>query len=322
MQCIFCFTDAPGTNEHVFQEAIGGSFSIRRVCKRCNDRLGSDVDPLLTDHPMALMHRHMFGLKGKSGTIPPLLRKGTINVESRFGERMVEAQNIVDPRTGVFRAQLIPKIFNDIGADGNGQISAVFSKETDARKWFANELRRRKMLPDTTAQLDALFDASIEVGTIKQQTVTYPLTIDLLGFRTPLIKIAYELGWHWLGDTWLQDPVAKRMRKVMRSHNTRGVLPIRGTIGVSGHSDFFDPLSSWLKVEPCEHCAMLIRVDQQVAIIVTVFNYFQECIQLSAAADKYSAADLRNGGGRVLLLNSQAGTWTEESLLDACNRRR
>ena len=52
-KCIFClnkFDDSKKTEEHVFPEAIGGSFSIFNLCKPCNDKLGANADSHLINN--------------------------------------------------------------------------------------------------------------------------------------------------------------------------------------------------------------------------------------------------------------------------------
>ena len=67
MRCIFCLKEREPTEEHVFPEAIGGTRTIYRVCKPCNDFLGAKVDVLLTDHKAILLKRAEFGMGERSG---------------------------------------------------------------------------------------------------------------------------------------------------------------------------------------------------------------------------------------------------------------
>ena len=79
MICIWCFEDKPPSKEDVFQTAIGGTFRIERVCKDCSDKFGHGIDHLLTDHPLIVMMRERFGVAGKRGRIPKLLREGGVS---------------------------------------------------------------------------------------------------------------------------------------------------------------------------------------------------------------------------------------------------
>jgi hypothetical protein len=57
MRCFFCLEEREPTEEHVFPHAIGGTLTIDRVCKPCNDFLGAKVDVLLTNHELILIKR-------------------------------------------------------------------------------------------------------------------------------------------------------------------------------------------------------------------------------------------------------------------------
>ncbi len=109
MICIWCFEDKPPSREDVFQTAIGGTFRIERVCKNCKN-FGHGVDHLLTDRPLIVMMRERFGVAGKRGHIPKLLREGTMEVaDGHGGIRDVKVHKTA-AETGALYPQIIPKI--------------------------------------------------------------------------------------------------------------------------------------------------------------------------------------------------------------------
>jgi hypothetical protein len=63
MKCIFCLNEREPSVEHVFPDAIGGTWTTDRVCKPCNDWLGSNVDVELTDYSGTLMKRSLLAIK-------------------------------------------------------------------------------------------------------------------------------------------------------------------------------------------------------------------------------------------------------------------
>ena len=67
MKCIFCLEERPGTDEHVFPLAIGGSLIFDRVCAGCNSDLGSRIDTAISDNFLIRNHRARLGLAGNSG---------------------------------------------------------------------------------------------------------------------------------------------------------------------------------------------------------------------------------------------------------------
>ena len=64
------FLERLPSDEHVVQEAIGGSFIIDRVCKGCNDKLGSIVDAPLLNSDFIKLARYALGVKGGSKKLP------------------------------------------------------------------------------------------------------------------------------------------------------------------------------------------------------------------------------------------------------------
>ncbi len=62
----------------MFSLKLWGTFTIRSVCKTCNDRLGHNVDVTVTDHTLVAMKRMQYGIAGKTGKIPNPLASGTL----------------------------------------------------------------------------------------------------------------------------------------------------------------------------------------------------------------------------------------------------
>ena len=82
MKCIFCKEEKSAdqfSDEHVFPEAIGGSFIIRNmVCRPCNSKLGMEVDSKLADHFLVRLIRYELGLFGKKGKMRLPFKRGEL----------------------------------------------------------------------------------------------------------------------------------------------------------------------------------------------------------------------------------------------------
>lgn len=50
-RCILCLRKGVLTVEHIIPKAVGGRLTVRFLCKRCNDSLGSQVEPLVKRDP-------------------------------------------------------------------------------------------------------------------------------------------------------------------------------------------------------------------------------------------------------------------------------
>ena len=68
MKCIICRQEKEESDEHIIPEALGNKKLItRRVCKECNNKLGTKVDDYLMNHPIVKLVRTNEKLYGKSG---------------------------------------------------------------------------------------------------------------------------------------------------------------------------------------------------------------------------------------------------------------
>ena len=83
--CIIClnnFEDEFKSIEHVFPESIGGCITTDRVCKSCNDHLGSFVDSHLVNHWFIQLYRLLYKLPGKNGKLPNPFGEGVLKDDS------------------------------------------------------------------------------------------------------------------------------------------------------------------------------------------------------------------------------------------------
>jgi HNH endonuclease len=99
MRCFCWLEEREPTEEHVFPEAIGGTLTIGRVCKPCNDFLGAKVDVLLTNHDLILIKRAEFGMIDRTGKVVNPLNKflGVGNLANDSEKRI---RLCPDPKTG------------------------------------------------------------------------------------------------------------------------------------------------------------------------------------------------------------------------------
>ena len=112
MKCIFCKEeklDAQFSIEHLFPDAIGGSFKIHSVCRDCNSDLGREVDSHLADHPLVRLIRCELDLVGKKGNIKHF--KGELvgsPADEKGGLRVTVMR---DESEGGLKGRVIPKRF-------------------------------------------------------------------------------------------------------------------------------------------------------------------------------------------------------------------
>jgi hypothetical protein len=284
MRCIFCLNEREPSAEHVFPDAIGGTLVIDRVCKPCNDWLGANADARLTDHMSVLMRRHLLQLPNRDGK--------TIGFEDIF--TIGTLANDPDQRIKLVRdadGKVVPKLMYKASRtrldDGSENIQiTVDASEIDALPKIIARMRKRENLPPLSQiELQAQVDAAIaQMGTTHQPVVTYHPALDLVSYRKALYKIVYELAWLWLGDAYLDDPLAIRLRSIIfESADDDG---LKGSIQLGDEAT--GTFLLW-KSEPDAHIGLAQRAGPSVLVAVRVFDAISAFVVVTEHADHYPA---------------------------------
>jgi hypothetical protein len=203
MICIFCRTEQEPTAEHVIAKALGGSFVIDRACRKCNSRLGDIADRGLIEHNESVVRRVALKLAGNNGSV---------------GDPDVRVRLTKTPEG--LRAKVEPKIEIEFDTLPDGRrifgVTTMVIPEEDADKaemYLRSALRKKgirdeEMLARVCAEL--LPNLELRVG---PETVAIPVKKNEGGHHLGITKIVYEMAHHWLGDAWLDDPIAETMRQ-------------------------------------------------------------------------------------------------------------
>lgn len=298
MRCIFCLNEREPSEEHVFPAAIGGTLIIDRVCKPCNDRLGSNVDVLLTDHKTILLRRAEFGMGERSGKdIDPWKR--VFGDGSLASNPELKIHLAVDPETGRMEPRVrsnSTRIKQDDGSEAV-KISMDISQISELEKVAQRARKRAGMDPYSENEIQALMaSASENMRTIEQPEVTYAVQMDSWEYQRGVCKIIYELAWLWLGDGYLGDPIAEKLRAFILSGDDQ---MIAGRICMNTVEL---PLSLW-NGERKAHVAMGIQASDVFLVGVRVFDLVSGVVGVTNNVSKY----LRVPGGRFQLFDLSGG---------------
>lgn len=216
MQCIFCLQEREPSVEHVYPDAIGGTLIIDRVCKPCNDWLGTNVDVLLTDHVAILAKRNQLGIPNRSGKAPTwhdVFGLGAMANDPNQRVKIVE-----DAKTGKIKPTFLHKEVRTKPDNGAAGINVTIdASQVAAIGKIIERTRKREGLPPLSeaALHEQIEAAGAEIGTIEHPEVIHKLAFDLWHYQRAICKIIYELAWHWLGDAYLDDPIAHKLRNVI-----------------------------------------------------------------------------------------------------------
>jgi hypothetical protein len=283
MRCYFCLEEKDSSVEHVFPEAIGGALTTDRVCRACNSFLGTKVDARLTDHPSILVKRQEFGMTTSSGkpvdAFQKLFFQGTLASDP---EKRI--QLVADPATGVISPKMMYHAHRTQKEDGATvvEITLDASDIEQVRTIVQRERRRAGLDPMPENEIQALFAAIRQnIQTLEQPEVAYNLKVDVFHYQRAVCKIVYELACIWLGDSYLDDPMAKQFRGVILKGNEE---QISGRIQFGGD---LPPLSLW-RNEPKAHIALAQQQGELFAISVRVFDAISAGVIVTKGARKYS----------------------------------
>jgi hypothetical protein len=269
MKCIFCLSERPPSREHIFPLAIGGRLTTDRVCKTCNATLGSRVDSALSDSYLVRNRRADFGLAGNSGTVP-MKHELLLGIATLAEYPEWRVQTTFNKTTGKIDTRMIPQVAELILPDGTkGAHIAVDARDADQIPKLIQRARKRQDLaPASSEQLAIDYEKLISsVININNPKMVMKKSYDFSFVRHALVKIAYELAFLWLGETYLDDPSAADLRAAICSINPNSTdrLPVCTT------DDAFDAFYLWPE-NPTNHLAWSWASDDGIAIALRVFN--------------------------------------------------
>lgn len=305
MRCIFCLKEREPSCEHVLPEAIGGTLTIDRVCKPCNERLGGKVDCKLSDHLACVAMREELGMTDGEGRPvrfwAKFMRDGKLAADPT---RTIEVRQ--DRETGNFTTKLRYHRQVQEGDDGaeSVQISVDLS-DIDRLPTIVQRERGRMGLPPLSGQeIEALKEeARKNVRTIEQPEVLHSVRADTELYKPAVAKIAYEIAWYWLGDAYLDDPRAAELRGYILGE--RDELS-NARIAFNESYGGFAPWAS----EPNAHIALGASQGRSHAIALRIFNVFVGVLEVTVENERYAGKDWN----QFLLVDPVTGARRESSL--------
>jgi HNH endonuclease len=320
MLCIFCLKEARRSEEHVFPEAIGGALTIDRVCKKCNDLLNKLADRDLIQYPTVRALRAHLGIPDKRGnTLDPfadIWGPGTI-FGGEPGQRVGVRR---DPSTGKPVLRLFPHRTEKVRPDGEPEIEIkIDARDAEMIPLIIQRENKRAGRPALSeAQLERAVSKVRARGlsVIEQPVVRHDVNFKFTDPRRGILKIAYELAWRWLGDDYLNDEGAQRLRQVTLSDRSLDDPESPQIPGIISAGEMIRALMLWNHL-PNVHLALMQCFKGRVGVLVRVFNTLSAIIGVSEHADRYRHLTETSYGGNFLKLDLVSYTFTESTLADA-----
>jgi hypothetical protein len=123
------------------------------------------------------------------------------------------------------------------------------------------------------------------------------------GHQMGLLKIAYEMAWHWLGDEWLDDPIAAAMRSWLNGSGSSGT-----EIQLNASMDVIGMLRSINIAPESHHFAFIVSLSGQPMVIIGMLGVHTLRVYVSEKEHAIPKCD-------ALLLDAANRTWTSTSLV-------
>lgn len=218
--------------EHVLPLAVGGRLKTDRVCEQCNSTLGSRVDSALCDFLPIRQRRAELGLIGNAGKAPGPFE--FLTGEARFvGEDGGRVRTEFDASAGRLVQRRLYDAREIVAPDGKKirQIT-IDAKDKDQIPTIIQRERRRHGLPPLADAELAIAASNYTASTIEPVLIQKDININFAFLRHAMFKIAYELAFLWLGESYLDDRLAADLREAILSNDANS------TDGLFGWADF------------------------------------------------------------------------------------
>jgi hypothetical protein len=280
--------------------------------------LGSRVDSALSDYLPVRQRRAELGLAGNSKA-PPTPLEMLLGVATLAGhpERRIETRyNAV---TGKLDHRLLHHAANVVMPDGVKvrQISVDARDKDQVPKIIQRERKRHGKPPLSEDDLAAEVSKAMQnVTTIENLAIRKDLSFSFAYLRHAMLKIAYELAFLWLGESYLDDPSAVELRTAICAPDIASTDGIGGYIG---ESKGCTPLEFWTP-HPAHHLAYAtILLNRQIVVAVRVFDIYAAVVPMTNEAARYLQA-LTDPKLRFLAINSTTGKMWNTSFWDEQHR--
>lgn len=195
MRCIICGLQKDASEEHIIPEAMGNKkFVTYKVCKDCNNKLGSNVDNYLTDYIVIKMVRKELGLLGKDENEIKIFPSSASDTS---GEKYVFRNDV---------PSIIPKV------KLNEDILHVEAENVEAGIKLAKKKLERCGFTDEKIE-EIIKSYKKKESKSHKPTFQIEANIDKGRYLLAGIKIAYEFACEVLDDTYFNDNIAKTFRE-------------------------------------------------------------------------------------------------------------
>jgi hypothetical protein len=318
MLCIFCLQERASSLEHVFPLAIGGTVTTDRVCQECNSTLGTRVDAALSDFLPIRARRAELRLAGNSGR-PPAWYEIFLGDATVIGQSANRIQTTFDEATGKLDHRQLYHATDVIAADGSKQRRiTIDARDKDQISKIIQRERKRHGLPPLSDEELKIAAGDFETKEVKNPVVQLSIDASFAFLRHAMMKIAYELAFLWLGEAYLQDPIADALRTAILDPD------VASTDGINAYIDVADGCTAfkqfWIPHKEHHLAYAFLLADGGIAINVRVFDIYAVSLVVSREPSRYIASAADRAKLRFLSIDAVTGRTIDTSFDEESQR--
>jgi hypothetical protein len=248
--------------------------------------LGGRVDSALSDFLPIRQRRAELGLEGNSEAAPfPFEMLLGVATLADHPERRIQTK--YNAATGKLDHRLLHHAANVVMPDGRKvrQIS-IDARDGDQIPTIIQRERKRHGMPPLSQDELAIEVAKAmqNVSTTSNLVIRKDLSVSFAFLRHAMMKIAYELAFLWLGESYLDDPLAQQIRKAICAPD------LASTDGIPAYTGEFKgckPLEYWTS-HPAHHLACATTLlDRQIVFAIRIFDIQAAVLAVSNEPARY-----------------------------------
>lgn len=212
--CLFCDPQKKRSEEHIIPDAIGGKIKIYTVCKECNEKLGEQVDYQLYNDDIIKFLIVCTGTKNRDNKVVDIYNS-KYGWKDKYQEPVILKRGIPTQEYCLYDGTENPEVSIEVSPDkkklnikykGSDYGSIIIKTKRELKKYGLDysEEDIRKLLPIEKMNI-----------TSEMTEAHHDLIINFEHYIPCIFKIAYEICAKELGEIFLNDPCAIRIKEYL-----------------------------------------------------------------------------------------------------------
>lgn len=164
--------------------------------------------------------------------------------------------------------------------------------------------RKRRGLPPLSTEELALKASEFTVNAVENPLVQVDISVSFAFLRHAMMKIAYEFAFLWLGENYLDDPLAVELREAILKEDLSSTDSLSGYVGWAESCDVF---KFWTP-HKAHHLAFASVVSGVVFVAARVFDIYAVGIPVSSDVSRYATIDADGMNAPFLVIDAAASS--------------